>query len=345
MIWKGYNDKLSLRAFNARRGHIFILFLVLLTTGALVGCVGDRRIGTPTAFAEVFKTDPTDVRGKVGVNEDTPTAYELGLRVASPQYPSPTPTAPSKNLTQIGTSVIPTPSPTPVITDSPLEEGPDRKQEAPITINSPGEGSRVLSPIRVVINLSNRETGTLHIELRGVDGRLIARQVKALEGASTSGPLVIDLKFEIATSFEEGRLLISQKDEHGRLVDLNSVDLTLLSEGGSRLIPPESISQMIVIQQPISGETVTGGMLAVTGITRLRPYQPLRVELITEYGKVVGHRLAGFGSNSLVGYSTFAAEVPYSISQTTLIRLIVFQDGDLISDKRHLSSIEIILNP
>jgi hypothetical protein len=241
--------------------------------------------------------------------------------------------------------MIPTPSPIPAITDSPLEEGPESKQGAPITINSPGEGSRVLSPIRVVINLANRNTGTLHIELRGVDGRLIARQVKALEGESPLGPLVIDLKFEISTPFEVGRLLISQKDEHGRLVDLNSVDLTLLSEGGSRLMPAESISQMIVIQQPISGETVTGGMLTVTGMTRLRPYQPLRVELITEDGKVVGHRLASFGSNSLVGYSTFAAEVPYSITQTTPIRLIVFQDGGLISDKRYLSSIEIILNP
>lgn len=345
MIWKGYNDKLSLRAFNTRRALIFILFLVVFTTSLLVGCVGDRGTGAPTASVETFNSSQGDGQQSVGGNSQTPTTSESESRVASPQIPSPTPIAPSKNITPIGTPVVTTPSPTPVITDSPLEEGPDSKQEAPIAINSPGEGSRVLSPIRLSINLVNRDTETYQIELRGVDGRLIVRQVMALDNDNPSGHLESDLKFEIPTPFEEGRLVISQKDEHGRLMDLNSVDLTLLSEGGARLIQPESINQMIVILQPISGESIAGGVLAVSGITRLRPDQPLRVELITEDGKVVGQRLAGVGSISSAGYLTFEAEVPYTIAETTPVRLIVFQNGGLISSQRHLSSIEVVLNP
>ena len=239
----------------------------------------------------------------------------------------------------------PTSSSTSAATAAPLVDMVDRHQDSPIQIVTPGEGSRVVSPIGVVIYLDETISGPSLVELRGSDGRLIVRHVRSLDKQYSTLPMTINIKFEIASPLEVGRLLISQKDAYGRFMDVNSVDLILLSEGETKTTLSEPRTQAIRIQQPATGGEVTGGMVSVSGLTSLGSEEPLRVELITEDGKIVGQRLAGVTPGSSGAYATFTAEVPYSVVQDTPVRVIVYQDGNPISAIKHLSSIEVVLTP
>lgn len=248
-------------------------------------------------------------------------------------------------ITPSGVTNKPTSSPTSAAMAAPLVDVVDLHQEPPIRIVSPGDGSRVVSPIGVVIYLDETISVPLLVELRGSDGRLIVRHVRSVDNVSSTDPLPIDLMFEIASPREAGRLLIGQKDKYGRFMNVNSVDLTLLSEGETKITLSEPRPQAILIQQPAPDGEVTGGMVSVSGVTSLGSDELLRVELITEDGKIVGQRLAGVTPGPSGAYATFTAEVPYSVVQDTPVRVIVYQDGNPISDIKHLSSIEIVLTP
>ena len=44
-------------------------------------------------------------------------------------------------------------------------------------------------------------------------------------------------------------------------------------------------------------------------------------------------------------YGIFAVEVPYSVTELTPVRLVVYEDGESMSSMTHLSSVEVMLSP
>lgn len=184
------------------------------------------------------------------------------------------------------------------------------------------------------------------MELHGEDGRLLARQVRVYDRLPWDViDLTSDLDFEILPESELGRLVISLEDEHGRIMDLNSLDLILLSKGRAKLAPASSLQQAIIIQQPAANSLVTGGVVLVSGLARPGSDQPLRVALIAEDGRVLGQRLAGVEPGAPGEYRAFSAEVPYFVSQAVPVMLAVYEEGGYISNLLHLTSIEIIISP
>jgi hypothetical protein len=205
----------------------------------------------------------------------------------------------------------------------------------------------VTSPIQVSARLTSKNGKVVRVDLYGEDGRLLAREVRVYNNVPWQEARIgTELEFEINGISELGRLLISVEDEYGRLIDANSVNLILLSQGFTELKPYSALWQRIIIQEPVPRALIQGGMLIVSG--RVRPTnseQPLKVLLMDEEGHVLGQRLANMTIPIPGDYGSFAAEVPYTVPDITSALLVVFEDGGQLSDIAHLTSQEVILAP
>ena len=217
--------------------------------------------------------------------------------------------------------------------------------DALVQIVSPGEGSRVTSPILVVVNFDRSHPFPLILELRGSDGRLLVRQIWSLEQHPDACTYSVSMPFEIGKTPEAARLLVTQKDEFRRLMSVHSVDLTLITGSEEEAHLNTSPAHGIVIKQPDTNAVVSGDVLTVSGRTCLPVNEPLRVLLIDENGKVVGQRLAEVKVASGKECVTFSSEVPFFVDEPTGVRLIVYQDGNQLSAIQHLSSLVLTLEP
>ena len=271
-----------------------------------------------------FPEEPTTGALAFPLFTDTPFSPEL-VETAAP--------APSIPLT-ITLPAFPTRTPSPYI------------PQAPLQIYRLGELSKVVSPLVVSGMLNRGWVGPLRVELYGENGRLLARQVKTNEvNPQTWADIGFRINFEISAAAEVGRLVLRVDDAFGRPMAVNSVNLILLKTGVNDLNPSDALYQKIVIQQPPRNALIQGGIVLVAGLARPNTQRPLHIELITEDGRVVGARLAGVNLPADGGYGSFAVEVPYTVAQATPVRLVVYEDGEGISDMVHLSSVEVLLSP
>jgi hypothetical protein len=217
-----------------------------------------------------------------------------------------------------------------------------------IKIYRPGDLSRLISPFRVVANVPPGQNGQVQVELVGEDGRTLVRllkEVSPLPGASTAN-LVVEMTFETPAVAEAGRLQVTVKDDFGRPISVNSVNLIMLSTGYSELKGYGDLRENIIIQQPAAGSSTTsGGTLFVSGVARTGDDKPLVVELIDQNGRVVGYGTAQLLEPAGRGYVNFLGEIKYSVTGLTDIRLIVRARGARIPGTAYLSSVEVILNP
>lgn len=234
----------------------------------------------------------------------------------------------------------PTPASIPTHTPAPIIP------EARIQIFRHGERSLVTSPIQVYARLTSKTGKIVRIELFGEDGRLLARQIKVYQQLPWHvSSLLFDLDYEIKAAAEAGRLVISVEDVYGRLMDLNSVNLILLSNGVTELNPATALYERVVVQEPDPNTLIQGGIMIVNGLAQPSSDQPLRIALIGEDGRTLGSRLAGIQTNHPGGYGEFLAEVPYSVSELTPALLVVYEESESSQQKIYLTSIEVNLSP
>jgi hypothetical protein len=277
---------------------------------------------------------PTRPGAATGVSSPTPTSTQTFIPSSTPSPTSPPTFTPTATLAQ-------TLPPLPVSSSTPVDV-----PEARVQINRLGELSWVISPVEVSAQLTSQVGKVVRIELYGEDGRLLARQVRTYNTIPWRVARIgEDLDFEISGAGEQGRLVISVEDVYGRLIDVNSVNLILLSTGATELNPMSTLWQAIVILEPSPLAMIQGGVLIVSGLAKPSTNNPLRVVLVTREGKVVGQRLAAVTDIAPGGYGTFVAEVSYSVTELTPVLLVVYEEGEPISDIAHLSSVEILLSP
>ena len=299
----------------------------------------------PTKTATNTKSVPS--RTAIPTSTKTPTStstLEATATITTTKALAPTLTS----TTTITATDVQT-SENPVQIDVPVPQSeilPPEIPEARVQIYQLGDLSMVTSPIVVSARLTSKVGKVIRIELFGEDGRLLARQVRTFENIPWHVAKVgANLEFEISVAAEIGRLVISVEDQFGRLVDINSVDLILLSSGATELNPASALLQRIIIQEPGVNTLIQGGNLIVSGRARPNEDQPLKVQIITEDGRVIGQRLAGISIPIPGDYGQFAAEVPYTVSELTPALLIIYEDGGQLSEISHLASLNIILAP
>jgi hypothetical protein len=276
--------------------------------------IPDEHASPPPTRTETMAATPTDAQTKPAQS----------TRLVSTQAPTPDLITPS----------IPTHTPVPVI------------PEARVQIFRYGERSLATSPIQVYARLTSRVGKTARIELYGEDGRLLARQVKVYNQLPWHvATLLLDLDFEIKAAAEAGRLVISVEDIYGRLIDLNSVNLILLSSGVTELNPATALYERVVIHEPTPNSLIQGGVLIVTGLAQTNSNQPIRISLIGEDGQILGGRLAGVNVLTPGDYGEFFAEVSYVVEDITPALLVIYEENENTQEKTYLTSIEIVLSP
>ena len=154
------------------------------------------------------------------------------------------------------------------------------------------------------------------------------------------------VSFEIAGVAETARLTVSVNDEHERLKALSTVDLVLLADGQADLNLTEDLLEDIFIQQPTIKSLVQGDSVLVSGLARTADDQPLLVELVAADGSVIGSRLASIApQREDGGHRIFAAEVPFSVSSPTWVRITISDRSGRLPGPRHVSSVEVLLSP
>jgi hypothetical protein len=226
--------------------------------------------------------------------------------------------------------------------------GPDSPEPvfATLQIARPGDRSQVVAPVSILARMVGQGAAWLYLELYGRDGRLLSRRlVRMARQADLSTGLDEWLDFEIPGAVETGWLRLAVQDEHQRWMAVDSVPLTLRSSGKASITWTPQASADISILRPIAQSQVSGGVLQVEGLIASQVKLPLRVQLVSADGRIVGQRLAGGTPATQAGQIAFLANVPYSVSAPTPVRLLVFEEGSDLPQVLHLSSLELILIP
>lgn len=328
---------------------------VVLTLGACAG-FSNSAIATPwpteylaTAIAETLTAAGKEQGLGVLAEQVTPVPtgrIESGaemLSIGSAFTPEPV-----SELTQTPVPVATeTPTPFPITLPPPSSPTPIPEiPEAEVQIYRLGDLSRVSSPLQVRGRLSSKTGKRVRVELYGEDGRLLGREVKVFENLPWSfANISTEMPFEIPGPAEVGRLVVVVEDVEGRIMALNSEDLILLAHGPAEINPPVNLLEPIVIQEPVPASLIQGKTVIVAGTARPDTDRPLHVELITADGRTVGQRLVGVERPEAGAYGVFAVEVPYTVSELTPVRLVVYEDGENLSAMTHLSSVEVMLSP
>jgi hypothetical protein len=220
-------------------------------------------------------------------------------------------------------------------------------EEAELIIKRPGQLSRIASPFRVIAYVDPGPDRRVQVTLLGEDGRTLAsKRVRAMEFLGLdNGNMITDLEFEIAALSELGRLEISVYDEFGRVKQMNSVNLILLSVGKTdRNYTPEA-QERIIIQYPLANYMIEGDTLLVSGSVRTTSEQPLSLTLIDEQGNLVGLGEATVVLSDDQSSGLFIGEIPFSVDAPIWVRLSVALPGDRIPGHEYIKTLEMVISP
>jgi hypothetical protein len=317
----------------------------LPTAAALTLAALDLNRVTPTPEAQMTLSSASVIAQTVKPSPTVSVTIPALPTATSSPVPSPTNEMPTAVLTltpvpEVQTSVVIT---APFgATSTPAPPIPDAR----IQIYRLGELSKVISPLDVSSRLTCGDGKVVRVELFGEDGRLLARDVRNYSKVPWDAARIgMPLDFEISAAAELGRVVISAEDSFGRLIEVNSMNLILLSHGITELNPSSGLQQRIIIQDPLEQTLIQGGKLIISGRARPDTAQPLRVMLVAEDGRILGQRLAGVTILVPGDYGTFMAEVPYSVAEVTPALLTIFEEGGTISEISFLTSLKVVLAP
>ena len=214
-----------------------------------------------------------------------------------------------------------------------------------IQLLSPGPLSKIVSPVAVRGYAVPGHDYKGSLDLYGEDGRILASQLLQLYTPYKWAIFYYELSFHPGSVGELGRLSLSTKDEYGRVNAVNSVHLLLLSLGQSIVTPPGNLQERCVVEKPVAGQRLSGGVLSISG--KMWPFNnlPLTVDLVSRDGQVIGTSLVPLTSAQEDGYVPFRVDIAYRIPNSLWVLLVVRQFDDRISGIMYLYSQEIFLNP
>jgi hypothetical protein len=202
--------------------------------------------------------------------------------------------------------------------------------------------SKVVSPIRLKMNIVIGESQKAQIDLYGEDGRLLSRTLKKVPLSGDGVFQQIEIPFEIRTAAEVARITVSTLDKAGRIQALNSVRVLLLSSGANELTPPGNPSEPVGVFKPTLKDTASGGVLDVRVDVWPFNLNPVMLELIGPDGKSLGLRVLTIDA---LTPRIFETTIPYKVSDPALARLTIRQNDDRMDGLFYVYTQEILLNP
>jgi len=153
--------------------------------------------------------------------------------------------------------------------------------------------------------------------------------------------------FNISAAVETARLSIWVNDRFGRLMDLASVDLLLMSMGDNEINPPAYSDAPYLIRYPEQNQTIKGGILLLQGLANPVNESPLIIELVTEDGNIVGSNTISVAAPSGdLSHTPFILDIPYTVNASAPVRLTIRQESTgRIPGTVALSSMTLVIEP
>lgn len=215
-------------------------------------------------------------------------------------------------------------------------------------IQKPGPYSQVTSPIKLESLIMPGDDDNVYVDLIGEDGRMITQQT--LDFSDYSGRhfyISPEIPFSIKSAGETARVVVRVVDAFNRPISICSVDVVLLQVGRTEIYANPIVEEPYIVRSPGEGDSVSGGVLVVSGLARAVNLQPLIFELIDENGAVRGSAVQEvsqpYGDFSHVPFEVY---VPYTVTEQTNVRMTIRQESDTrIPGTVWLDSWLLTLNP
>jgi len=159
-----------------------------------------------------------------------------------------------------------------------------------VALLTPGEGSRVPSPILVSAEIHPGPGSLARIELLDRAGRSMARQLLRLENPveNVLASYTEELPFEIPSDEEQALLTFTLLDSYHRTIALRSTRITLLASGEAQIEPTQDDDSWLSLTQPEPLDVFTGGQFTVAGTVKPLMDGPIYLELVADDGRVIG---------------------------------------------------------
>ena len=231
-----------------------------------------------------------------------------------------------------------TPTNLPPSVSIPLEE---------LSILSPGPGSMVNSPIQVKgyggPSLNNR----VQARLIGEDGRLLSKGYTFLYSyPGRPGLFYIKMPFESELVAERAWLEVRSFDDlFGTLRHLMTVEVTILSTGSDRIYTTIHGAEKLTIFRPREETVIAGGSVLIQGAGWVDQDVPLRIEIISRAGDVLGSGQVELDAPAVGQLGTFSVEIPYQTSYQQWARIGVYELHDEVPGLVHYTSVGVWLGP
>lgn len=196
-----------------------------------------------------------------------------------------------------------------------------------LRILAPGEGSRLLAPIQLELSIIPGVNKTIEIELLDPGGQLLVKKIIAFSQAPSGQRILVRplIDFEIPDVEMNGRLVVKTYDEYNRLVGLTSCELILLSQGDNEIKPAGVPYEAFLLTEPVDGQIVTGGVVAVSGYARPLSTSPVILSLVDENGVELSTRQLKIKADPAGSPVVFNTTLPYQVTKSTPVRLIIRQ--------------------
>ena len=309
------------------------LILLASLLGLIAGCASPAQSSVPTPYPPEYL--PTVIALTAGAIAQAANDSMTATYVAS---------IPTETLAPLVAPTFtpePTLSPTPFPTHTPTAI-PGHNLAA-VQMVVPGPMSKVVSPINMQMYVIAGDSRRVDIALYGEDGRLLARTLRREVPTSTKGIfLTAKLTFEIRAAAEVGRITVTTFDKEGRIQAIGSTRVLLLSTGVNEINPAGNLSEPVGVVEPVVQESVSGGVVNVSGDIWPFNLQPVILELMDVEGKSLGVRIL---TVETINPQKFATTIPYKVTEATSARLVIRQDDDRMPGLFYLYSQEILLNP
>lgn len=216
-----------------------------------------------------------------------------------------------------------------------------------LVIFSPGPGSFASQAVRVNgyggPSLNNR----VRLLLFGEDGRKLSEGYAWLYSyPGTPGIFYTTMPYQIPFVAEMGWLQVrSYGDRYGNLKHVNTIGVTLLSEGSEKIYPALHGPEQLSIFSPREEAIVEGGTAHVEGAGWVDHGGPLIVQVLDRAGTVLGSAEVEIDAPMPGHVVPFSIDVPYQVPYPQWARIGVAESHPLIDGPAHYASVEVWLRP
>jgi hypothetical protein len=216
---------------------------------------------------------------------------------------------------------------------------------AMLTLIIPGEGSKLTSPIHILVEIQDPGPGLIRLALVDAKGIVLARQLLRLPPNMTeSQPFESWLYFEMPEQSTSTRLTISLHDSTMQALSLRSVYLTLRSDGVDESLPNSNPAAWLTLDLPSAQMAFDEGEVHAVGTIIPLNDNPVIFDLVTDTGGVVGTLQLPVTQKGQP--QPFDINIPYSfITKARSARLVIRQVGKTQPGNVILDSLPITLIP